>query len=320
MISASRLAKSYTVRRGRERVTVDAVADASFEVAEGEIVSFLGPNGAGKTTTLRMLTTLARPTSGEARVAGHDVATQPREVRKRIGYVSQSGSAGGFAKAGDELVDRAMLYGLDAATATRRARALLERLDLPDVWARVPRSLSGGQRRRLDVVMGLVHQPHLLFLDEPTAGLDPQARANLWAHIRDLREEYGMTVFLTTHYLDEADALSDRVIIFDHGRVVTADTPGGLKDRISGDLVEMEVADPAQVDAAVRILEKSAVERPTVNGLWIAGRVHRAATVLPGLVRDVGAAGAELVSLELRRPALDDVFLTLTGRSLRESH
>ncbi|MGW3358679.1 ATP-binding cassette domain-containing protein [Streptomyces bungoensis] len=320
MISASGLAKSYTVRRGRERMQVDAVSDATFEVAEGEIVSFLGPNGAGKTTTLRMLTTLTPPSSGSAQVAGQDIVAQPREVRRQIGYVSQSGSAGGFAKAGDEIVDRALLYGLDAATATRRARALLERLDLPDVWTRVPRSLSGGQRRRLDVVMGLVHQPRLLFLDEPTAGLDPQARANLWGHIRELREEYGMTVFLTTHYLDEADMLSDRVIVFDHGRVVTADTPGALKDRISGDLVEVEVADPEQVDAAVRVVEKAAADKPAVTGLRIAGRVHRSGTVLPGLTRELDAAGVELVSLEVRRPTLDDVFLTLTGRSLRDAH
>ncbi|MEU6554350.1 ATP-binding cassette domain-containing protein [Streptomyces sp. NPDC046915] len=320
MISASGLAKSYTVRRGRERSQVDAVSDASFEVAEGEIVAFLGPNGAGKTTTLRMLTTLTGPSSGSARVAGHDVVAQPREVRRQIGYVSQGGSAGGFAKAGDEIVDRAMLYGLDAATAERRARALLDRLDLADVWTRVPRSLSGGQRRRLDVVMGLVHQPRLLFLDEPTAGLDPQARANLWGHITDLREEYGMTVFLTTHYLDEADVLSDRVIVFDHGRVVTADTPDALKDRISGDLIELEVADPEQVDAAVRVLEKSAADRPAVTGLRVAGRVHRSGTVLPGLARELDATGVKLVSLEVRRPTLDDVFLTLTGRSLRDPH
>ncbi|GCB51566.1 ATP-binding cassette domain-containing protein [Streptomyces sp. NL15-2K] len=320
MILASGLAKSYSVRRGRERLRVDAVSDASFEVAGGEIVSFLGPNGAGKTTTLRMLTTLTSPTSGSARVAGHDVAAQPREVRRQIGYVSQGGSAGGFARAGDDIVDRAMLYGLDAATATRRARALLDRLDLADVWTRVVRTLSGGQRRRLDVAMGLVHKPRLLFLDEPTASLDPQARANLWGHIRDLREEYGMTVFLTTHYLDEADVLSDRVIVFDHGRVVTADTPDALKDRISGDLVEMEVADPEQVDAAAHILEKSATDRPSVTGLRVTGRVHKAGTALPGLARELGVAGIDLVSLEVRRPTLDDVFLTLTGRSLRDSH
>jgi ABC-2 type transport system ATP-binding protein len=267
-----------------------------------------------------MLTTLTGPTSGTARVAGYDVVTQPREVRRQIGYVSQSGSAGGLAKAGNEIVDRAMLYGLDAATAMRRARALLDRLDLADAWDRVPRSLSGGQRRRLDVAMGLVHEPRLLFLDEPTAGLDPQGRANLWAHIRDIRAEHGMTVFLTTHYLDEADALSDRVIVFDHGRVVAADTPDALKDQVSGDLIEMEVADPEQLDAAVRILAGATLERPLVTGPRVAGRVHRAGKALPDLARELGAAGIELVSLEVRRPTLDDVFLTLTGRSLRDSH
>jgi ABC-type Na+ transport system ATPase subunit NatA len=187
VIRARGLTKIFNTRRGREMIPVTTVDHIDLDVAEGEVIGFLGPNGAGKTTTLRMLTTLLQPTSGEAKVAGHDISTNPRDVRRRIGYVSQGGSTSSFARVGDEIVDHAMLYGLDAGTARVRAQELLERLDLPGVWTRTPRTLSGGQRRRLNLAMGLVHHPKLAFLDEPTAGLDPQARANLWSHIADMR-------------------------------------------------------------------------------------------------------------------------------------
>src|SRR5690606_33465054 len=205
MIHARQLTRTFRTRRGRDEAEVTAVDRVDLDVEAGEIVGFLGPNGAGKSTTLRMLTTLLRPTSGTATVAGHDLATEAVQVRRSIGYVSQSGSAASEGRAGDELVDHALLYGIDRATATVRARELLARFDLDGVWTRTGRSLSGGQRRRLDIAMGLVHEPKLIFLDEPTTGLDPQARANLWQHIAALRERLGGTVFLTTHYLDEAD-------------------------------------------------------------------------------------------------------------------
>ncbi len=254
MIHAHGLAQTFHSRQGRTKTEVRAVDGVDLDVAEGEVVGFLGPNGAGKTTTLRMLTTLLRPTAGSATVAGYDVVTQSVEVRRAIGYVSQAGGAFSGARAGDEVVDHGMLYGLPRRVVEERGKALFERMDLPGLWTRMPRSMSGGQKRRLDIVMGLIHEPRLMFLDEPTTGLDPQARANLWSHIRDLRDRRGVTVFLTTHYLDEADALSDRIVIIDNGRIVASDTADNLKAQVAGDLVDLEVADPARVGQAAEKL------------------------------------------------------------------
>jgi len=318
VIHARGLAQTFHTREGRTTSEVRAVDGVDLDVAEGEVVGFLGPNGAGKTTTLRMLTTLLRPTSGTATVAGYDVVGQPVEVRRRIGYVSQSGSTGSFARAGDEIVDHGMLYGMSGAAARRRGQELFDQLDLPGMWRRQPRSMSGGQRRRLDIAMGLVHDPTLVFLDEPTTGLDPQARANLWQHIAGLRRDRGATVFLTTHYLDEADALSDRIVIIDHGRIVAADTSDNLKAQVAGDLVDLEVADPARAGDAASRLETIADE-VEVEGRHARGRVPRAAQAVPGLLRDLTGSGIELASLEVKRPTLDDVFLALTGRSLRDA-
>ncbi|MEW9531602.1 ABC transporter ATP-binding protein [Microbispora sp. NPDC049125] len=208
---------------------VEAVRGVDLDVAQGEIVGFLGPNGAGKTTTLRMLTTLLRPTSGTATVAGCDLVADPVGVRRRIGYVAQGGMVGPYTQVGDELELQARLYGMRRSEARERVAALLEKLDLRGVEQRTVMAMSGGQKRRVDIAMGLLHRPGLLFLDEPTTGLDPQSRANLWDHVRRLREQDGVTIFLTTHYLEEADALCDRVVIIDHGRIVTSGTPAELK-------------------------------------------------------------------------------------------
>ncbi|WP_433509391.1 ABC transporter ATP-binding protein [Nonomuraea sp. CA-143628] len=208
---------------------VEAVKGVDISVEPGEIVGFLGPNGAGKTTTMRMLTTLLQPTSGTATVAGHDLLGDAREVRRRIGYVSQSGGINPAAPLGEELELQAMLYGLSRDEAGPRVREVLARLDLTGLEPRPGGALSGGQRRRFDIAFGLLHRPVLLFLDEPTTGLDPQSRANLWEHIRAQRAEQGVTVFLTTHYLDEADALCDRLLIIDHGRIVAEGAPAELK-------------------------------------------------------------------------------------------
>lgn len=319
MIEVEGLTKTFDARRGREKVTVTAVDGVDLHVDPGEIVGFLGPNGAGKTTTLRMLTTLLRPTSGRARVAGHDVATEPVAVREAIGYVSQSGSTGPEARAGEEVVDHGMLYGVSREAATARARELFAQLELDGLWERKPRAMSGGQRRRLDIAMGLVHDPKLVFLDEPTTGLDPQARANLWEHIAALRSDRGATVFLTTHYLDEADALCDRILVIDHGRIVAADTPDALKRQVAGDLIELVVADEAQVAAAVEALAGAGPDdAPAVLGTRVSARVRDVGDRLPGLVRALDDAGVALTAIEVRRPTLDDVFLTVTGRSLRE--
>jgi ABC-2 type transport system ATP-binding protein len=250
-------------------------------------------------------------------VAGYDVVREAEQVRRSIGYVSQSGSTGGTARAGDEVTDHGMLYGMNAVDARRRGHELFDQLELDGLWDRQPKSMSGGQRRRLDIAMGLIHEPTLVFLDEPTTGLDPQARANLWTHIADLRDRRGATVFLTTHYLDEADQLSDRIVVIDHGKIVASDTPDNLKAQVSGDLVDLEIADAAHLTTAAERL--GAVGRDVeVDYQHVRGRVQRAGVVIPGLLRDLDQAGITLTSIEVRRPTLDDVFLTVTGRSLRD--
>ncbi|WP_109472231.1 ATP-binding cassette domain-containing protein [Ornithinimicrobium cavernae] len=318
MIHARGLKQTFLTGQGRHKTPVHAVAGVDLDVAEGEVVGFLGPNGAGKTTTLRMLTTLLRPTEGTATVAGYDVVSQSQQVRQRIGYVSQVGSTFSAAFAGDEVADHGMLYGMSRADAVRRGQELFEQLDLQGLWRRMPRSMSGGQKRRLDIAMGLIHDPGLVFLDEPTTGLDPQARANLWEHIAGLRARRGATVFLTTHYLDEADALADRIIIIDKGRIVASDTADNLKAQVSGDLVDLEVSSDAEVGGARAHLEAIASD-VSVEGRHVRGRVPRAGREVPGLLRALVGSGTTLDSIEVHRPTLDDVFLTLTGRSLRDA-
>ncbi len=317
MIEARGLVQTFWTGQGKQKTPVHAVAGVDLDVAEGEVVGFLGPNGAGKTTTLRMLTTLLKPTEGTARVAGFDVATQAQDVRRSIGYVSQAGSTFSSAIAGDEVMDHGMLYGMSRREAERKGKELFEQLDLPGLWRRMPKNMSGGQKRRLDIAMGLIHEPNLVFLDEPTTGLDPQARANLWEHIAGLRARQGVTVFLTTHYLDEADHLADRIVIIDKGRIVASDTADNLKAQVSGDLVDLEVSAEAVPVAREKLASiATAVE---VEGLHVRGRVQRAGRAVPGLLRDLDASGVALESIEVLRPTLDDVFLTLTGRSLRDA-
>ncbi|AEF42678.1 daunorubicin resistance protein DrrA family ABC transporter ATP-binding protein [Hoyosella subflava] len=321
MIKARGLAQTFLTGQGREKKEVHAVKEVNLDVAEGEIVAFLGPNGAGKTTTLRMLTTLLKPTRGEAKVAGYDIGLEPEQVRRNIGYVSQSGSTASVARAGEEVMDHGMLYGISRAEAERRGKYLFEQLNLDGLWKRQPKAMSGGQRRRLDIAMGLVHEPRLLFLDEPTTGLDPQARANLWEHIRDLREKRGATIFLTTHYLDEADALSDRVIIIDNGEIVASDTANTLKSKVSGELIDLEIAEAGKVQAAAETLgaltpaDLGSVE---IEGQRVRSRVRNAGKEMQTLMRELDVRGVHLTSIEVRKPTLDDVFLTLTGRSLRD--
>jgi ABC-2 type transport system ATP-binding protein len=314
MIEAKGLARTFRTRQG----TVEAVRGVDFTVQPAEIVGFLGPNGAGKTTTLRMLTTLLRPSAGSATVAGCDLRGDPAGVRRRIGYVAQGGSTDPRCKVREELVLQAELYRIDAAEARRRTGELCQQLELAGLEERLVQTLSGGQRRRLDIALGLVHRPPLVFLDEPTAGLDPQGRSNLWGHIRRLRDEHQTTVFLTTHYLDEADALCDRILIIDHGRIVAEGSPDELKRRISGDVVTVEVAGAAADRARAVLSEHAGVREVATSGATLRLTVERGDQVLMSLIRALDAAKVELVSIQLARPTLDDVFLTLTGRSLRE--
>ncbi len=310
MIQARGLARSFRTRRG----TVEAVRGVDIDVAHGELVGFLGPNGAGKTTTLRMLTTLLAPTEGTATVAGCDLLADPVGVRRRIGYVGQAGGAGPDYPVLEELVLQGQLYGMTAGDAERRGGELL---DLAGTERRRTGTLSGGQRRRLDIAMGLMHVPGLLFLDEPTTGLDPQSRANLWQHIRALHAEHGITLFLTTHYLDEADALCDRILVIDNGRVVAQGSPDELKRTVAGDAVSLGTDAPARTAQLAETL-------PGATGLAVDGtivrfRVPQGSTALPVLLRELDAAGIALESVEVHRPTLDDVFLVLTGHSVRDA-
>ncbi|MFI5779375.1 ATP-binding cassette domain-containing protein [Nocardia sp. NPDC051570] len=296
---------------------VEAVTGVDFEVLDGEIVGLLGPNGAGKTTTLRMIATLLAPTAGEATIAEADLRTDPRTVRSRIGYVAQGGMTSGEELVIDELVLQARFFGMSRAAAAASAETLLTALELEGLGRRRCRELSGGQRRRVDIALGLVHHPGLIYLDEPTAGLDPQSRANLWEHIRRLREQ-GATIVLTTHYLEEADALCDRVLVMDHGGIVATGTPDELKQRIAGDVISLEI-DGAHADLAIRIAEQAL---PLRSRLRADGLVHltvpRGDVAVVPLLRALGENGITPASLTVKRPSLDDVFLTLTGRSLRE--
>ena len=310
------LTRHFTARKQ----TVEAVRGLDLEIRQGELVAFLGPNGAGKSTTLRMLTTLIPPTSGSASVAGHDVVTGQREVRRAIGYVGQGNGAGHQQRGRDELVSQGRAHGLSRADA-RRARPGAGRGARPRAVAdRKVSTLSGGQRRRLDIAMGLVHLPRVLFLDEPSTGLDPQNRANLQEQVRRLHEETGSTIVLTTHYLEEADALAGRVIVVDHGLVIADDTAARLKSGL-GDLVTLafDRADHAVVAAeraAARLDHTAYVDR---DGDVVTVRATGASELAPELVTDLASAGTPVRRIEVARPTLDDVFLNLTGRSLRET-
>ena len=315
MIEARGLKRTYKAR-GK---SIEAVRGIDLRVNRGEIVGFLGPNGAGKTTTLKMLCTLLEPTGGSATVAGSDLRTESVGVRRKIGYVSQAGSTSPEAVVGEEIVSHARFYGIDKATATKRGRELLAALDLGDVWKRTCGSLSGGQRRRLDIVMGLIHEPALVFLDEPTTGLDPQSRANLWTHIRSLRDRLGTTVFLTTHYMDEADSLSDRILIIDNGAIVAEGTPAELKKRVSGDAITLTLRDEDDARRAAEIAGRlDGADAPKTEANVVRLHVPDGGRALPVLLAALTRDGIDAIGVDINRPTLDDVFLTLTGRSLRD--
>ncbi|GAA2548911.1 ATP-binding cassette domain-containing protein [Winogradskya consettensis] len=309
MIKTLGLRKSFTTRHG----TVDAVRGVDLTVDEGEIFGFLGPNGAGKTTTLRMLATLMKPDGGEATIAGVDLLEDPGEVRRRIGYVAQGGSTLDDSTAREELVLQARLYGVSKSEARARTARILDSFQLTEYAERKCKTYSGGQRRRVDIALGIIHEPKIVFLDEPTTGLDPQSRAHMWDEVRRLRDE-GMTIFITTHYLDEADALCDRISIMDNGAIVASGTPASLKKEISGDVVRVGVALPAAAAAALSDFPRVELHDDSVR-LY----VEDGATAIPLVIRALDSAGVALGTIELHRPSLDDVFLTKTGRSLREN-
>ena len=317
MIETKGLRKSFQVGKGRKATKVEAVRGVDLKVGEAEIFGFLGPNGAGKTTTLRMLTTLLEPDGGEATIAGADLRTKPHDVRRLSGYVAQGGGTVDDATGREELVLQARMYGIDKVEAQKRAAAALEAFQLTEFADRRCRTYSGGQRRRVDIALGVIHRPKVLFLDEPTVGLDPQSRARMWDEVRRLRHE-GMTVFITTHYLDEADALCDRIAIIDNGEIVAEGTPDDLKREIAGDVVRVGLN--GSTPTAVELL----TDRPFIRKLEIEEDkglrlyVDDGATAIPQILRVLDGEGITFGGMELTRPSLDDVFLTKTGRSLRE--
>lgn len=323
MVRARGLTKTFT----RKKEVVEAVKGIDLDVGDGELVAFLGPNGAGKSTTLRMLTSLLAPTAGAAEVAGFDVARHPAEVRARIGYIGQ-GNAGGYSyRVMDELYNQGRFYSVPKETARSRAADLLGALELGGLEKRTVMSLSGGQRRRLDVAMGLMNHPRLLFLDEPTTGLDPHARANLWQHVMRLREENAMTMLLTTHYLDEADSMAERIVLIDHGTIIADATPERLKRDHADDIVTIGLQGDADGPAAALARARSALpeavtsveERRAPDGsLRLVIATAHGPNLVPVVLRSLDTAGVQVTSTDVRAASLDDVFLNLTGRSLRE--
>ncbi|MER7757581.1 ATP-binding cassette domain-containing protein [Kitasatospora sp. NPDC097643] len=324
MIETTGLRKSYrkkTSRKSGENTTVDAVRGIDLSVAAGEIYGFLGPNGAGKTTTLRMLATLIRPDGGRAVIAGADLFQDPAGVRRRIGYVAQGGGTTDGVSAREELVLQARMYGGAKAQAVQAAEGALKAFDLGEFGDRPCATYSGGQRRRVDIALGVIHEPRVLFLDEPTVGLDPASRAYVWEEIRRLRTG-GMTVVVTTHYLDEADALCDRVAIVDHGEVVAEGTPEALKREISGDVVLLGL-EPGEgvVERAAEVLRPQPylhrLEPHGEDGLRL--YLEDGAAAIPQLLRALDGTGVTPGTVQLQRPSLDDVFLARTGRSLQQA-
>ncbi|MGN9838628.1 ATP-binding cassette domain-containing protein [Nonomuraea sp. H19] len=312
IIKAHDLQKTFTTKSRKGPQKVEAVRGVDMEVAAGEIFGVLGPNGAGKTTTIRMLTTLIRPDAGRAVIAGHDLLKEPAAVRSKLGYVSQAGGVEDTTSARAQIMMAAKIHGVaDAAGATAD---VLERFDLTEMADRPGRTLSGGQKRRVSIALGLVHNPPLLFLDEPTTGLDPQNRANLWDRIRQLRES-GTSVLLSTHYLDEADALCDRLMIVDHGRVVAEGTPAELKREVSGDVITLRLDDPERAAETLKPLARETRLDGDVLRVYADDGEH----TLPALLRALEEQGIKLSSIALDRCTLDDVFLAKTGRSLRDT-
>lgn len=310
------LKKSFPTKKG----PYEAVRGVNLAVAAGEIFGFLGPNGAGKTTTLKMLTTLLLPDSGSAFVSDFDVIQNPQEVRKRIGYVSQVGGADRDAKGIENLILQGQLYGMSSSVAKKRAEEVIDILNLSDCADRFINTYSGGQRRRLDVGLGIMHRPNVLFLDEPTTGLDPQNRANLWEQIRLLKQT-GTTIFLTSHYLDEVDFLSDRLAIMDQGKIVAEGSPRELKKQIAGDVVTIGFKNDEK--GSHRVLEmfklRSFVREATHENQNMRLYVEDGAAAVPQILRLLDEERIPLQTIELSVPTLDDVFLKRTGRSLREN-
>jgi len=303
---------------------VRAVDSIDFEVKEGEIFGFLGPNGAGKTTTIKMLNTLIAPTSGTAKVAGYDIVKQAADVRTSIGYVAQDVGVDEHSTGKENLTLYGHFYRLDKATIKQRIAEIFELVDLVGYENKMVKTYSGGMRKRLDLAMGLIHNPKLVFMDEPTTGLDPQTRVKIWEYIRKMTKELGITIFLTTHYLEEADQLCNRVAIIDLGKIIATGTPSQLKSSIGGDVINLspckgneEACSLFMTDTQKALENESFVQRIQPAEEELAVYVDNAKTAVPIIMRILAEKGIEVETLAISRPSLDDVFLKYTGKTIR---
>jgi ABC-2 type transport system ATP-binding protein len=300
---------------------VRALDGLGFVVEAGTVFGLLGPNGAGKSTTMKILTTLSRPDEGEARVAGHDVLREPDRVRRTIGVVAQKSGVDREATGRENLALEGQIYGLGGRELKRRVSELLERFGLADAADRPGRTYSGGMQRRLDIAMGLVHRPQVLFLDEPTTGLDPEVRAAMWQEIGRLSKDEGVTILLTTHYLEEADELAARLAIVERGRLVAEGTPDELKSELRGDALHLELGEPeanGRVHAALGPLGD--VRDVVVDGRTLHARADNGARAIPAVLQALESEGIQVDSATVARPSLDDVYLRYAGRAFGEAH
>jgi ABC-2 type transport system ATP-binding protein len=310
-IEACKLTKTYPGG-------VRALDGLDLAVEEGTIFALLGPNGAGKSTTVKILTTLSRSDGGEARVAGLDVRRDAERVRRSIGVVGQKSGHDPEATGRENLELQAELYGVRGPTRRERVEELLDRFGLAEAGGRLAKTYSGGMQRRLDVALGLVHRPKVLFLDEPTTGLDPEARAELWREIERLSREEDVTILLTTHYLEEADRLASWLAIVDRGRIVAEGSPDELKSELRGDTVQVELVEPSNGDAAAAVRALRLGEL-VVDGRFLRARVENGAAAMPSLITALERRGLQVAAASVARPSLDDVYLRYAGRSFEEA-
>jgi ABC-2 type transport system ATP-binding protein len=296
---------------------VKAVNGVTFNVEEGEIFGFLGPNGAGKTTTIKMLTTLLLPTSGECKVCGFDSVKQPNEVRQAIGLVPQELTVDDDLTGRENMLLQATLYGVELKVAKERIDDLLRLVKLEDSAERLVKTYSGGMRKRLELAEGLIHRPKVLFLDEPTLGLDIQTRTTMWDHIRELKKSSNMTVFMTTHYLEEADSLCDRIGIIDRGKIMALDTPHKLKESLGGDVISIKVTHELDLSDQLKTVE-GVLNVKKEDGSYRV-KVLNGETATAPLLQEIARLGGKVTYVSLERPNMDQVFLEFTGRSLRDA-
>ena len=293
---------------------IQALDGVAFSVRAGEVFGLLGPNGAGKSTTVKVLSTLTKPDGGRAEVSGHDVVREPNSVRRAIGYVPQSSGVDRDATGRENLMLQGRVQGMGGRRLEGRVEELLELLGLADAADRVVRGYSGGMKRRLDVGLGLVHRPQVLFLDEPTTGLDPEARASMWGELARLAEGEALTILLTTHYMEEADQLADRLAIVSRGRVVVEGTPDELKLSLHGEAVEVELSDGRAADAEAVVASLEGVHEASVDGRKLRSRVASGARAIPAILSALDSQGIVVEAVTTHRPSLDDVYLHYTGR------